>query len=285
MGDSLKLWIFRYRGILPVPFLAIAVLTSSTSPFASAFHVALDGLGIGLAAAGLGLRGWAVGHAGAHTRSYRLRARRLATGGPYAWVRNPIYLGNFLVGLGVTMVAQSWATFLVFLVGFAVEYGAIVSLEERFLADTFGDVYGEYRRRVPRWLPRLATAPAAAGGAFCWRAIRKEYQALMSALGMVSTVELVEWLRFLARGSPAIGRRSGTCTRCDSARWGGSCPGRPRPAAERGLAGRRDRLRWTREWPARPRRPPPAPPARGPGRGSAPLLCHRVFQGLPPGES
>ena len=199
MIDRLELWIFRYRGILPLPFLAVAVLTSNTSPFASPFHVALDVLGIGAAAAGLGLRCWAVGHAGAHTRSYRLRAPRLVTGGPYARVRNPIYLGNFLIGLGVAMVAQSWPAFLVFLVGFAVEYGPIVSLEERYLAETFGDTYDEYRRRVPRWLPRLATAPAGPRGAFSWRAIRKEYQALLSALGMVSTIEFAEWLRWLGR--------------------------------------------------------------------------------------
>lgn len=189
----LRLWVFRHRGIIPIPFvISVAVFNRPTYPYESALDILLDALGFVVVLAGLGLRLWAVGHAGAQTRSYKLRAPRLVTSGPYAYVRNPIYVGNLLIGLGVVIMAESWAALLVLLVVFVIEYGAIVSLEEEFLAATFGVAYEQYRRHVPRWMPRFSAAPVAGADGFFWRAVRKEHQALISALGMALTVELAE---------------------------------------------------------------------------------------------
>lgn len=189
---SFRLWVFEHRGFIPVPFIGSLVLFSApTHPYESSLDVLLDVLGVAVTAAGLALRAWAVGHAGPHTRSYKLRAPRLVTSGPYAHVRNPIYLGNLIIALGVVIMAESWIALAILLVGFSVQYGAIVSLEEEFLTRAFGQRYEEYCRQVPRWLPRLTSARSEAGG-FSWRAIRKEHQAVLSGLAMIAVVELAK---------------------------------------------------------------------------------------------
>ena len=199
MGNlpDFRLWIFRHRGVIPIAFILSILFfnffTDATSPYDSV----LEMLGVAVIGGGLALRAWAVGYAGRHTRSYKLRSPRLVTSGPYAFVRNPIYLGNLLIGLGIVIMAQKWIVFGVFLVGFWAEYGAIVSLEEEFLSNAFGDRYDEYRRRVPRWLPRLTPAQTSAPDSFSWRALRKEYLAVLSALVMAGAVELSEHLRSL----------------------------------------------------------------------------------------
>jgi protein-S-isoprenylcysteine O-methyltransferase Ste14 len=187
----LRLWIFRHRGGIPVLFVLSAMFFASpTYPYEPALDVWLDLLGVAVIGLGLTLRLWAVGHAGAHTRSCKLRAPRLVTTGPYACVRNPIYLGNLLIGLGVVVMAESWICLGILFVGFSLEYGAIVSLEEEFLTRTFGEAYLVYVRRVPRWVPKVSALSSTLGGEFSWRATRKEYHAVFSALAMAGAVEL-----------------------------------------------------------------------------------------------
>lgn len=194
MGD-LRLWTFQHRGLIPVPFLlSVVFLNAPAYPYESVLDVLLDVLGLAVIGGGLALRAWAIGHAGAQTRSYRLHSKRLATSGPYAYVRNPIYLGNFFIGLGLVLMAESWIAFVILLVVFSVEYGAIVSLEEEFLSNAFGDRYEAYRRSVPRWVPRLSPPRSQTPVPFSWRALRKEYLALLSALAMAGVVEIGEHL-------------------------------------------------------------------------------------------
>jgi protein-S-isoprenylcysteine O-methyltransferase Ste14 len=85
--------------------------------------------------------------------------RRVVTTGPYRWMRNPIYLAALLVVLG-----EAWLFLSVPLLIYAAAMAAVFQLfvigyEERALRRRFGDAYLEYRRRVPRWLPRLRITP------------------------------------------------------------------------------------------------------------------------------
>ena len=81
----------------------------------------------------------------------------LVTSGPFAHVRNPLYLGNMImyVGIGImSMALFPWLP-LVALVWFALQYYLIVTREEEYLAERFGEAYAEYRAAVRRFLPRL----------------------------------------------------------------------------------------------------------------------------------
>ena len=195
---ELRFWVFRHRGLIPIPFLLGVVLFGEPTYLEESFLDELfDIVGVTIIVCGLALRAWAVGHAGSHTRSYKLRAPRLVTSGPYAYVRNPIYLGNLIIGLGIVILAESWVALVMLLIVFSVEYGAIVSLEEEFLFKTFGERYEEYRRLVPRWVPRLTPVQIGVSDRFSWRALRKEYLAALSASLIAGIVELAEELHRL----------------------------------------------------------------------------------------
>lgn len=108
-------------------------------------------------AAGAGLYGWCVwafAAVGRGTPGPWDAPRRVVAAGPYRWVRNPIYLAALLIVLGEAWLFGSlWL--LAYAGGMAVSFHLFVTgYEERVLARRFGGSYQEYRRAVPRWLPR-----------------------------------------------------------------------------------------------------------------------------------
>ena len=115
-------------------------------------------VGIVLIASGEFLRLWGVAIAGSETRTTGpVGGTFLITTGPFAYVRNPLYVGNIIIytGFGVMSLALfPWLTAVAFIV-FTVEYIMIVSLEEEYLEKTFGEEYDRYRKSVPRFLPAL----------------------------------------------------------------------------------------------------------------------------------
>jgi protein-S-isoprenylcysteine O-methyltransferase Ste14 len=114
-------------------------------------------------AAGAALYGWCVWNfaaVGRGTPGPWDAPRRVVAAGPYRWVRNPIYIGALLVVLGEAWLFMSWP-----LVAYAgamavVCHLFVIGYEERVLRRRFGDSYLEYRRSVPRWLPRPPGRPA-----------------------------------------------------------------------------------------------------------------------------
>ncbi len=160
---SLQAFVFKNRGLLLA--LPAAALAACGRP--SARSVAL---GLPLAVAGELVRCWAVGYSGVTTRHDVVTAPKLATGGPYAYVRNPLYLGNFLTAAGFAiaftgknsrrarraLVAGSLAAM-------AAVYATIVPHEEAFLRSQFGEEFERYCEGVPRIVPRLAPADQTAG--------------------------------------------------------------------------------------------------------------------------
>ncbi len=140
--------LFRHRGWLPLLFLGIPlVMPGSTSPFRWEIGLALIVIGEAIRLAG-------VAGAGTVTRRRSRDVERLVTYGIFAWTRNPLYIGNFLIWMGfVTISGVLW--FLPFAVLlFAVEYELIVRYEEGVLESTFGRDYLDYKNETPRWIPR-----------------------------------------------------------------------------------------------------------------------------------
>jgi protein-S-isoprenylcysteine O-methyltransferase Ste14 len=150
--------IFKNRGaLLAAPAVALAIFGRPTRASAA--------LGVPLALAGEALRCWAVGYSGETTRADRVTAPALVTAGPYAYVRNPLYLGNFVTALGFSLAftggfeGRSRALWAAFGLGtMAAVYAAIVPLEESYLRQTFGSDFDAYVANVPRLVPRLQPA-------------------------------------------------------------------------------------------------------------------------------
>jgi len=114
----------------------------------------------------------------------------LATSGPYAYTRNPLYLGSLLIGIGFAVAARSWWVGVVLIVMFFAIYLPVIRGEEEFLRQRFAE-FEEYARRVPRMFPRIVAARSDdAPGGFSFELYMKhrEYNALLGALGMMAAL-------------------------------------------------------------------------------------------------
>jgi protein-S-isoprenylcysteine O-methyltransferase Ste14 len=114
----------------------------------------------------------------------------LATSGPYAYTRNPLYLGSLLMGVGFAVAARSWWVGVALVVMFLAIYVPVIWDEEAFLREKFPE-FKEYARRVPRMLGRItpyAPVGGSTAGGFSLELYRKhrEYNALLGALGMAA---------------------------------------------------------------------------------------------------
>lgn len=87
----------------------------------------------------------------------------LSTSGPYAYTRNPLYLGSLMIGIGFAIAARSWWIGAALVVMFVAIYIPVIRSEEKFLSAKFPE-FDMYARRVPRMLPRFTTAPFAEPG-------------------------------------------------------------------------------------------------------------------------
>jgi protein-S-isoprenylcysteine O-methyltransferase Ste14 len=132
--------------------------------------------GLCLVLTGLGIRGWAAGFAGRHTRSAKVEGSKLATGGPYAHVRNPIYLGSVMLGLGMVLLIGDRRLLVPCALTFLALYSGLIPAEEEFLSQKFQDEYRAYCRHVPRLLPRFTAWAGAAKAPFDWRAVGGEWR-------------------------------------------------------------------------------------------------------------
>jgi protein-S-isoprenylcysteine O-methyltransferase Ste14 len=143
--------VFKYRSYTPVPFLLIMIW------FAQPTVVGMI-VGILMVACGEAIRFWGVSIAGSETRTTgTVGGTFLITNGPFAYVRNPLYVGNMILyaGVGVMSMALFPWLLIVAVAWFYVQYSIIVTHEEKYLADRFGAEYQAYLRNVGRFLPRL----------------------------------------------------------------------------------------------------------------------------------
>jgi protein-S-isoprenylcysteine O-methyltransferase Ste14 len=125
--------------------------------------------GLALIGAGEWLRLWSVHHIGAISRTRSDRLGPLIASGPFAWVRNPLYLGNIALWAGFSVTAGLlWLAPMIVLV-LACEYHAIVRWEETLLETRLGENYREYAARVHRWRPWMSADRAPSAGTFSWR--------------------------------------------------------------------------------------------------------------------
>jgi len=110
----------------------------------------------------------------------------LATSGPYAYTRNPLYLGSLLIGIGFAVAARSWWVGVVLVMMFFAIYVPVIRGEEKYLRERFPE-FEEYARRVQRMLPRITPASHGdEGGGFSMELYMKhrEWNALLGALGL-----------------------------------------------------------------------------------------------------
>ncbi len=147
--------VFPRRLWVGLATVALAALVVEPRTLFGRYHLLGTAASLGLVLAGLLGRAWAAGCAGRHTREARIEAPALVTGGPYAYVRNPIYLASIVLGFGmVGLIGDPWLLAMHVAVCVLL-YAGIVPAEEKFLAGKFGEEYIRYCAHVPRFWPRV----------------------------------------------------------------------------------------------------------------------------------
>lgn len=188
--EHLGAWLFRQRSWLPVP-LAVALLAATqANPHESLTHA----LGLTLAAGGEMIRLWAVRHIGVISRTRSDRTGPLITSGPYAWIRNPLYLGNWFLWSGVALFAGvPWMLPLVWC-AFAFIYSNISTWEQGLLRQR-QPAYADYFLRTPAWIPvRRGSTGTDEVARFEWRDVLFwERGSLLALLAMIALIVWRQW--------------------------------------------------------------------------------------------
>lgn len=114
-----------------------------------------DTVGIGSLIGGGFLRIWAASHIGAWTGPQRLKAPTLIMRGPYAYVRHPMYIGNFMIGLGITVLLEAFFVVPLLLALAVLHFIVVIPTEESFLKEKLGEGYELYCYLVPQCIPKI----------------------------------------------------------------------------------------------------------------------------------
>ena len=145
--------------------------------------------GVGVAICGLLLRGYAAGHLRKH--------KQLATSGPYAFTRNPLYLGSVFLAVGFSVASHSWISALLLAAYLAVFYPVVIRREQGELEAMYGAAFVQYASQVPAFWPRFSPAVPSTER-FSWALYRqnREYEA---AIGLVVAMAIL-WTLMLWQG-------------------------------------------------------------------------------------
>ena len=183
--------IFSLRSYTPIPFLLVMIFYAQPTAITMA-------IGFVIAATGESVRFWGVAYAGSLTRvTGSVGAPEVIVAGPFARVRNPIYVGNLLAYIGIGIMSNALFPWLLLaaLAWFGFQYYQIVVLEEGFLEKEFGAVYLEFKRNVPRFFPRLSAYinPIQSQQLANWKEAIHSERRTFQALSLVLVILIVLW--------------------------------------------------------------------------------------------
>jgi len=165
-------WIQRWR--VPLGFASAAVFMVLAKPNPTTLL-----MGAVVSLIGLAMRAWASGHI--------RKNDKLAMSGPYAYTRNPLYLGSFLVGLGFTIASGRWLLAILFAGLFLGIYFPVMRVEASTLAELFGRDYEKYKHEVPLFFPRLTPFRASESGKVRFNGdLYMRYREYRAAMGLLA---------------------------------------------------------------------------------------------------
>ncbi len=131
--------------------------------------------GLGICFLGLLIRTWSAGHL--------RKEKELAISGPYQYTRNPLYLGNFVIGISVAFASRSWWVLGYFAAYFLLFYPLAIKREMKRMKEFFPDEYDEYKKKTPIFFPTWKSFSSSGKNKFSWKLFQKnrEWRALIRA--------------------------------------------------------------------------------------------------------
>ena len=189
---NLSLFLFKNRSYTPVPLILLALVLARPewSTIFAGFAVMISGELI---------RFWGVSYAGSATRTTaKAGGADLITSGPFGYVRNPLYVGNFFLALGFVIMAWAWMPWmiLIFLCLFFFQYTFIVTHEEEYLQQTFKEEYKNYRNSVHRWIPRFTPYIGLTTKEPNFPAALKSERNTFQSIILVTVILIIRWQLF-----------------------------------------------------------------------------------------
>ena len=178
--DNILKKIVSFRSFLYLPPLGVMALTRYNE---MGNNFMIWPLGISIIFIGFLIRLWSTKHIGRRTPSMKKKGKTLVNMGPYAIVRNPLYIGNIIIATGLSVLSKLiWFTPFVMLYFFAL-YHVVVLYEEKKLSERWEDDYLAYFNEVPRWMPRLRNLHHFKANGFKWtQALRSEFPSFIYIL-------------------------------------------------------------------------------------------------------
>jgi len=163
----------RIRVPLGFAFAIVYVVLAQPTPLSIA-------VGVMIALGGLAVRAAASGHISKNSE--------LTTSGPYAYTRNPLYLGSIVIAAGFAIAARSWIVVAVLLALFLAIYLPVIHSEEEFLRSRFPE-FAAYARQVPRLWPKFGPYSSSVGSFSRQRYLQhREYNALIGSAVMIAAL-------------------------------------------------------------------------------------------------
>ncbi len=181
----MRAFIFRTRGF----YLLLSLSTILFLKYAASSRVTSEIylLSLTLSLLVLAFRMWAAGFVGSTARAGETHAEALLTAGPYAHVRNPMYLSALLIGLLFAIMSGLWYSIVIWIAAYAFVYSNVIPYEENFLREKFGRQYEEYCSRVRRLVPTLNGYEKQEG-------VFSLHEALLNEVAVLIVVPVFWWL-------------------------------------------------------------------------------------------
>ncbi len=188
--------LFKYRSYTPIPFIAVALVFADPGGWPL-------WVGLALMLFGEAIRVWALGYIGPVSRTDVPLGESLVSNGPYAYTRNPLYIGNFLITVGAALYSGALLPWLPIAVAvfFIVQYIIIIPLEEAGLKRGKGEVFADYLKRVPPVFPRFIPYVNRSSHSFeGGQALNGEVPTLHTIFMLLWIMPLAGWVRTVALG-------------------------------------------------------------------------------------